>query len=222
MKTILRKAVAIIPVFLLSCMFVQARYAWEYKTMGISGVMEIGLNLLPLYWFIIFDLLRRHQEAWLQVLLQASFYVYIFAVLNLTIYFVLFREISGSDWINNRLLRFNYGINLAPLAIFKHYNIFDRQVIGNLIMLVPLGVYLPLLYERFSSYKRVLWVGMLTSISIEIIQWLTGFRSADIDDVILNTIGVGIGFMIYSLIMSYIKKIWRKHSQKEKDISDIG
>lgn len=200
MKYILRKVAVIIPVLVLSYMFVQARYAWEYRTMGFSGVMEIGLNLLPLYCFIILDLFRRKQKTWLQVLFQASFYVYIFAVLNLTLYFVPFRELSGNEWINNQLFSFKYGINLAPLAIFKSYNILDRQIIGNLIMLVPLGVYLPVLYKRFSSYKKVLWAGMLTSLSIEMTQLMTGLRSTDVDDVILNTIGAVIGYMIYRIL----------------------
>jgi len=206
MIIILKKGAVLIPVMILTCIFIKARYAWEIGTMGLNGFVEISLNIVPLYIFYILDVYRRKQKSWIQMIIQASFYIYIFAVLNLTIYFILFRRMAGSEWLHNLLLRLHNGINLIPFTIFNKYSIVDRQIIGNLIMLAPLGIYLPILYSKVSDYSKVILIGILTSLSIEIIQLLTSFRSADIDDIILNSIGIVIGFSLYKIIWGHIRK----------------
>jgi glycopeptide antibiotics resistance protein len=89
----------------------------------------------------------------------------------------------------------------------NRYDIFSKQIIGNAIMLFPLGIFLPLLYKRlrkFSSFLIVLFISLIVSISIEILQLATNYRSTDIDDVILNTAGACAGFLFYQLIKSII------------------
>jgi glycopeptide antibiotics resistance protein len=74
-------------------------------------------------------------------------------------------------------------------------------------MLLPLGIYLPLLYTRLRkaySIFAVLLICFLVSVGIELLQLATSYRSADIDDVILNTLGGGTGFIIYLLIKTII------------------
>lgn len=74
-------------------------------------------------------------------------------------------------------------------------------------MLLPLGIYLPLLYTRFRkahSFFTVLLICFLVSVGIEFLQLATSYRSADIDDVILNTLGGGTGVLIYLLIKTII------------------
>ena len=46
----------------------------------------------------------------------------------------------------------------------------------------------------------VLLICFLVSVGIELLQLATSYRSTDIDDVILNTLGGGAGFLIYQLI----------------------
>jgi len=203
----LKRLVALAPVIIITYIFVDARYAWEYKTMGLSGILEIGLNLLPLYLFIIFDLLRREELTYFQMFIKSSFYVYLFAVLYLTIFFVVFRDLTWEGVAENLDFRFTYqaGLNLTPFTIYKYYSVFDRQIIGNLIMLLPLGIYLPLLYKKLSTFIRVIVISILFSISIESVQLISNYRGTDIDDVILNSIGAGLGFIIYKTIKSFVK-----------------
>ena len=72
-------------------------------------------------------------------------------------------------------------------------------------MLLPLGIYLPQLYKKISSFIPVLLVSMLVAILIEALQLATSYRSVDIDDVLLNTTGAVIGFILYKIISSLIK-----------------
>jgi glycopeptide antibiotics resistance protein len=94
-------------------------------------------------------------------------------------------------------------VNLTPLQVFKIYKLSDKQIVGNFVMLFPLGIYLPVLYKRLNNFWVVFLVSLLVSLSIEILQLATRFRSADIDDVILNTTGAVIGYLFFQLIASF-------------------
>lgn len=68
---------------------------------------------------------------------------------------------------------------------------------GNLLLFLPVGFFLPLLWHL--KGKTVILIGFLSSLSIEICQlFLT--RYSDIDDVILNTVGVILGLLIFRLL----------------------
>jgi glycopeptide antibiotics resistance protein len=84
--------------------------------------------------------------------------------------------------------------------MFKQFRIASSQVVGNLVMLLPLGIYIPLLFPKLSGFFRVFIICLLVSISIELMQLITNVRSTDIDDVILNTSGAVVGYIIYKLI----------------------
>lgn len=75
-----------------------------------------------------------------------------------------------------------------------------RQIVGNLVLLLPLGLYGPILTPRLRSLPAMLLVGIAISSAIELGQLAVatayGFpvRVADIDDVLLNSIGVVAGY----------------------------
>lgn len=71
----------------------------------------------------------------------------------------------------------------------------------NVIMLIPFGVYLPLLNRKLDSSKKAAKYGFLLSLSIEVLQLiievtLGSGRITDINDIIANTIGATVGFLI--------------------------
>lgn len=73
-----------------------------------------------------------------------------------------------------------------------------KNVSGNLALLAPLGLLLPLLWPRFRSAARTVLIGLIVSLGIETLQYLLpGIRITDIDDVILNTLGVAAGYALY-------------------------
>ncbi len=82
-----------------------------------------------------------------------------------------------------------------PDAIRNFYGNF----FGNIIMFIPLGIFLVWLYNK--SLGKVALIGFLASVAIESIQYLNMFagyyRYVDVDDVILNTLGAIIGYWIY-------------------------
>lgn len=77
------------------------------------------------------------------------------------------------------------------------------DTILNVILFIPLGFFLPLLWKRWESIGRVLVTGFFFSLSIEIVQ-LFGRGTTDINDLITNTVGTYLGYWIYKLLSKLI------------------
>ena len=102
-----------------------------------------------------------------------------------------------------------FRVNLVPLVnLFDYDNKRDLllNVIGNVAMFIPSGIVLPIIYKRLDSFIKVILAGGGISLCIEIIQLPFSVRATDIDDLILNTIGVIVGYGIYALIR-YVRRI---------------
>lgn len=66
----------------------------------------------------------------------------------------------------------------------------------NIIMLMPLGFLLPLIWKQYERLSRTVFFGFCFSFLIECAQ-LFNRRQSDIDDLIMNTLGALIGFFIW-------------------------
>jgi glycopeptide antibiotics resistance protein len=71
-----------------------------------------------------------------------------------------------------------------------------KHVVGNVLLFMPLGWLLPLLWDGAISTGRIVAVAGSTSLAIEVCQLSIPGRMSTIDDVILNALGAGIGAMI--------------------------
>ena len=92
-------------------------------------------------------------------------------------------------------------INLIPLVNILDYDIKREaaiNIIGNISMFIPTGVIMPILYKRLDCFWKVLLAGVGLSFVIEVIQLLFPGSVTDIDDLILNTLGVAVGYGIYA------------------------
>ena len=88
------------------------------------------------------------------------------------------------------------------------------DTILNVLLFVPLGVFLPLLYGKFNMFGKVVLAGFLISLSIEIAQ-MFGTGATDINDLITNTAGACLGFGAYRLLYKAIPKSWIKQIRVE-------
>ena len=80
------------------------------------------------------------------------------------------------------------------------------EVFGNICMFIPIGFFLPLLWKRFKNPFLTVIVCLLISFGIETIQLILP-RGTDVDDIILNTSGGLIGYILYSVQKSRLKNI---------------
>jgi glycopeptide antibiotics resistance protein len=73
--------------------------------------------------------------------------------------------------------------------------------VANVALFVPLGFLLPLLLPRFDRLWRTVAAGFALSTVIELSQVaFPGVRRADVNDVLMNTLGTAVGFLAYRLV----------------------
>ena len=74
------------------------------------------------------------------------------------------------------------------------------NVVGNILLFIPLGLYLPLIKKDKRMAVNLILV-LIVSFSVEVVQGLLGIGTADIDDVILNSLGGWIGILGYRFLL---------------------
>jgi glycopeptide antibiotics resistance protein len=164
-------------------------------------IVAVAMGLWILFWAVVnFKKEHRKKISYRAELVLFSFYIYIMSVLTLTVIPMPF----------NRL---EVGINLVPvintlsnLRMALRYPKFNfathtfQNFLGNIILFIPLGIFLPFLAFKYRSLIHVIVMAVICSASIETIQFIESFfgyyRYVDIDDVSLNTLGAILGFVI--------------------------
>jgi len=71
---------------------------------------------------------------------------------------------------------------------------------GNVIMFIPLGLFLPLVFPKLRNVWKTLLCVTLIIAAVELAQLFTLVGSCDIDDLILNLAGSCLGYGIYQLL----------------------
>lgn len=119
----------------------------------------------------------------------------------LALYLSLVFSVTGLPSI--QYLALDFTVNLIPFSDFRDSRFLYLSAL-NMIMTVPLGVLLPLAFQKYRRFTPTLLAGFFTSLTIEILQ-LFCFRATDIDDLILNTLGTALGFFLGKLLFA---RLW--------------
>ncbi len=94
----------------------------------------------------------------------------------------------------------HFSCNLIPLHFLieeDSMRLFVTEKVPNIMLFIPLGLFLPLVFKSMRSGKKTMLCALALTCCIEFIQFFIG-RSADIDDVITNFLGALIGYALYS------------------------
>lgn len=75
------------------------------------------------------------------------------------------------------------------------------NVVGNVVCFVPFGILLPMNVKKTSRFISIFLLTFMVSLIIETIQLITRTGSFDVDDILLNTLGGVIGYIIYALTL---------------------
>lgn len=96
-----------------------------------------------------------------------------------------------------RYIRFQPHINLTPFRYFFT----DRSSLPNVLLFIPLGIFLTALWQRFRSGWHAVAFGFCVSLTIELLQIFT-YRATDINDLITNTLGTFLGWAAGRLVLA--------------------
>lgn len=176
--------------------------------------MKAGIIIGSILWLIIRALIIFRNEKYKSISIKREIIFNTFVVYCIAVVSVILPDFG---MIGMGMTSIHPSINIVPFVDiingFQHspfsfafkLKLLLRNLLGNLVLLLPLAVFLPMLWTKFRYFKKTILVGVTVSLTIELMQLLFSFlglsgRIADIDDLILNSIGVLIGYFIYSKI----------------------
>ena len=149
------------------------------------------------------QLFRNERHRLLCILLFIAYFAVLF-------YFLFFSEKMGRTYSER-----DYHYNLIPLHEIKrfvtHYDVLGSQVVllnivGNVVAFLPFGTFLPILSKRCRKFGYTLLYSFELCLLVELIQLVTKVGSFDVDDILLNTLGGVIGYLVYLAGMFFLKK----------------
>lgn len=160
---------------------------------------------------------------------------YLFMIPVLVLYFLWLKKSGKVQSLLHTVAVFVFGYYLFGLLTVTgigftstmnfHPNISWTPFIGmitgpidtilNVILFVPLGFFLPLLYKKYHNIKAIALTGLLLSLAVEFVQ-MFDWGSSDINDLMTNTAGACVGFLIYFLLSKILPANLKKQFQSRK------
>jgi glycopeptide antibiotics resistance protein len=186
--------------------FVLAYFAAEIvpdfflSTLGRLFLLCTGCGFLWLGGFFLTKQGGNNRPMKINLRVFLGLYLLLFA--TLTLFDPLWGRNSGIVIWNRELfdMYVNNSLNLVPFkTVIRYFNRgtvsqFAVNIVGNIVCLMPLGILLPLNFEKQRKTGIFLLTCVLIVSVVEIIQFATLSGSCDIDDLILNVSGA---FIVY-------------------------
>jgi glycopeptide antibiotics resistance protein len=155
------------------------------------------------------NLLHLKYQKWVIRLSYTLFCIYIM-IASVLLFFSPYRqaayEINSTGTNPYNLVPFKTIGNYIKASSHINQDIWITNLFGNVLAFLPLGFFLPLLFIRINGFWKTLGAVFITTASVEIIQFMTKVGSFDIDDIILNTLGGALGYLIFKMIFSILRK----------------
>lgn len=161
---------------------------------------------IPIY--LLFLLIQKKQKVKIfQVIIRSLFYFYIVATIAITLFPLPFQENLIHDKRANNFLVNNFipFHSIYEIISTSPFFVILKQIGGNIILGMPLGFFLPLIWKKSKSLMKALSVGILFSVGIEAIQFFISlllgytYKITDVDDVLLNAFGCILGYVLYKI-----------------------
>ena len=127
---------------------------------------------------------------------------------------ICLKYLSISDiLIHLERTKYHRPYNLIPFDTIKFYLLQDTMpllrragnLVGNIALFIPMGILLPVVFRYARKFLPFFIITVLLSSILELFQYALGTGSADIDDVILNTLGGLSGYVIFLILQGKFK-----------------
>lgn len=187
---------------------------------GLFFILSVALSLA--------DYFRHGKHTSLKrFILLVCFSLYIMMFLKFVILPIWI--IFDANMLKEMPLTLNHFIQYIPFYSIKaaiEAGTWPLQVLGNIIMLMPVPVFLELFKGKTYSFWGIVWLGLKFSLAVELYQGivilLTGYPSkiVDIDDVILNVAGVALAFFVLKALNRM--KLYQALKQVKKENADMS
>lgn len=118
-----------------------------------------------------------------------------------------------SDWYGREGVLSEYRYNLELFKEIRRFIVYRKQLgvfavfsnlFGNILIFIPFGFFISMASSSRSFFK-VLFNSLGLSLCVEILQLVTRVGSLDVDDILLNTIGGVLGYIVF-IICNLIRR----------------
>ncbi len=157
------------------------------KYMNVGIMIALGYGAVYLLYFIICSILNRKRR------LSTGHAIAVFALLIYlsSLLFIVFMSREPGQY---------EGVNLKLWSSWGRSTLWKAMFIENIIMFLPMGMLLPGAFRKFRNpLICILTCGVLSCL-IEVIQYVFRLGIAEIDDVVTNTMGGAIGWLIWGIL----------------------
>ncbi len=170
---------------------------------------------------IMLVILRRRKQSWPFLFFFSVFWVYLLVMVGMVLFPIPRLTPADADSWSQRARWIFEKINLIPFDYSRyvyvpHMYIFLRDVVANILLTMPFGFGFSFVVRLRA--KRVPALAILAGVGIETAQLIAdlilgmNYRSVDINDSIMNAIGVMLGYVIYRLIAWCYLRIMEKYN----------
>ncbi len=150
--------------------------------------------------------------------LKKTFRVFFYLYIIILSYFLFFSESFGRDTVTEGY-RYNMKL-LVEIRRFinypgQNYELFLINIIGNVIAFMPFGFLLPLLNKKYRRFFYIAFLCLMFSLAAEVIQLLTQVGIFDVDDLLLNTTGGILGYLLFAISNLIYRRIQPVRPRRE-------
>ncbi|MDW2796872.1 VanZ family protein [Clostridium boliviensis] len=156
------------------------------------------------------DATKRQKFGWV---------IFIIYLIFLT-YFLFFSDYFG----RGGHIREDYAYNLVPFKEIRRFIVYRHvvgfwsfllNIVGNIAGFMPFGFFLPVISRRSRRFFNTMLLSLLFSLCIETTQLIFKVGSFDVDDMILNSLGGMLGYLLYKIIQHIrIRRMRRGKTKK--------
>lgn len=112
---------------------------------------------------------------------------------------------------NVTYIRPELNLNLIPLVgLIGDW----KNSILNVLLFIPLGFMLPILWHKYRTPKCTVICGFILSLAVELLQILT-YRATDVNDLITNTLGAYLGFLCTRPLFRKLRAVSSENSHEQ-------
>ena len=151
------------------------------------------------------------------------FFLYLILVVKLVIFKYPIEDLKAiaASWQKDVILEGLYTANFTLFKTIRMYidyayklNSFENLV-GNIVLFIPFGFLLPLCMKQGCNFFVMLLNAFLFVLGIEVFQLFSAFGAFDVDDILLNTIGGVLGYIVF-VVCNLLRRRNDRKKRKEK------
>lgn len=150
--------------------------------------------------------MKSKHKVWVHKVAWVLFILYIVVLF----YFLFFSERYGRTMMNSDF-RYNL-VFFKEIKRFIEYReklgleSFVVNIIGNIVAFSPFGFVLPIISVKNRKFLNVAFLSFELSFVIEFIQLVFKVGIFDVDDLIMNTIGGILGYLVFAISYKVMKR----------------